>query len=113
LGAVSLAAGRIDKVADEGPAKWRGIRTIGADMQISDIKITIDDDGKPTLGQPKVKLRTAWWLVAQGSSNDRSRLRAGLSHIAEEAHHRNPQIPLAYQDGQRDQGFEILCSAGI
>jgi hypothetical protein len=59
LGAVSLAAGRIDKVPDEGPPKWRGIRTIGADMQISDIKITIDDDGKPTLGQPKVKLRTA------------------------------------------------------
>jgi hypothetical protein len=48
-------------VADEGPPKWRGIRTIGADMQISDIKITADDDGKPNLGQPKVKLRTDMW----------------------------------------------------
>ncbi len=48
-------------MAGEDTQKWRGIRTIGADFQISDIKITIDGDGNPTMAEPQVKLRTDMW----------------------------------------------------
>jgi hypothetical protein len=48
-------------MTDEEPRKWRGIRTIGGDLQVSDISITFDDDGNAAIGQPQIKLRTDMW----------------------------------------------------
>ena len=48
-------------MADEDAPKWRGIRTIGADFQISDFSFRLGDDGTFDADPPKVKLRTDMW----------------------------------------------------
>lgn len=61
LWTLSDTATRIDRMTDEAPLKWRGIRSIGGDFQISNISITVDGDGKLAMGQPHARLRTDMW----------------------------------------------------
>lgn len=61
LNRMSVVAGIIKSMTTEQPPKWRGIRTIGGDFQISNISLSIDGDGKVTMGQPHARLRTDMW----------------------------------------------------
>jgi hypothetical protein len=39
----------------------RGIMVVGGDLRISELTISIGDDGKPSAGAPRVELRTDMW----------------------------------------------------
>jgi len=48
-------------MADEEPPRRRGIRTVGGELQISNLSIMAGVDGEVTMGQPHAKLRTDMW----------------------------------------------------
>jgi hypothetical protein len=48
-------------MTDEDAPKWRGLRTIGADLQVSNISLRLGDDGKLDADPVKFKLRTDMW----------------------------------------------------
>jgi len=48
-------------MADEQTPKWRGVKVVGGDLRISDLKITFDDDGKITTGPVRTQVRTDMW----------------------------------------------------
>lgn len=48
-------------MADEDAPKWRGLRTIGADLQVSNISFRFGDDGKFDADPVKFKIRTDMW----------------------------------------------------
>jgi hypothetical protein len=44
------------------PPKWRGVRVVsGGDLQLSNLSLTVDQNGEPSMSQPHVKLRTDMW----------------------------------------------------
>jgi hypothetical protein len=48
-------------MADEQTPKWRGVKVVGGDLRISDLKITFDDDGNITTGPVRTQIRTDLW----------------------------------------------------
>jgi hypothetical protein len=60
----TVGDGRTD--ADEeghssAPLRSRGISHVGGDFRISEFSISIGDDGKPSIGTPRVEMRTDMW----------------------------------------------------
>ncbi|NDJ91828.1 hypothetical protein [Mycolicibacter kumamotonensis] len=53
-----------DAATEAEPAKKResrGISHVGGDFRISDLTISIGDDGQPSMGAPRVEMRTEMW----------------------------------------------------
>jgi hypothetical protein len=52
------------ETGDTQPAEHRqsrGIKVVGGDLRLSDLNISIGEDGKPSAGAPRVELRTDMW----------------------------------------------------
>jgi hypothetical protein len=95
---MSITAARINRMADEDAPKWRGLRTIGADLQVSNVSFRLGDDGNLDAEPLKFKLRTDMWPFWVEDAID-------AADIAWQMSHRIPPVFARLDDAeeQKDQ----------